>query len=66
MSSKTRKVKCGCGCGKSPLGKHSRFIQGHDAKLHSVVLRIRRGEVKVSSLAKGVRAALPARLRKAA
>jgi hypothetical protein len=26
---------CECGCGGFPKGKSSRFIPGHDAKLHS-------------------------------
>lgn len=26
---------CECGCGGFPKGKKSRFIPGHDAKLHS-------------------------------
>lgn len=44
--------KCLCGCGKSA---HSNFLPGHDARLHSVALKIARGEAKLSELPKGER-----------
>ncbi|WP_437567876.1 hypothetical protein [Sorangium sp. So ce542] len=35
--------RCLCGCG-AELGPKRRFAQGHDAKLHSVVLKVARGQ----------------------
>lgn len=31
----TERPACECGCGGFPKGKRSRFVPGHDAKLHS-------------------------------
>ena len=33
------RAPCLCGCGQTPLGKKSRFIQGHDARLHGEIKR---------------------------
>ena len=54
------KTLCGCGCGDSPKGKRSRFIPGHDARLHSLRLKVERGEVKAAKLSKAERTALAA------
>ncbi|KYG10911.1 hypothetical protein BE21_09480 [Sorangium cellulosum] len=35
--------RCLCGCG-AELGPKRRFAQGHDAKLHSIVLKVARGQ----------------------
>lgn len=40
---------CGCGCGDTTK---SRFVPGHDSKLHSRVLRLARGE-KLTGLSAG-------------
>ena len=41
--------KCLCGCG-AEIGPKRRFSIGHDAKLHSLVLRVHRGQAKKSEL----------------
>jgi hypothetical protein len=45
VSSKSGHCLCGCG-----TGVKSRFVTGHDAKLHSLVLRIARGEAAKDAL----------------
>lgn len=41
--------KCLCGCG-AEIGPKRRFAMGHDAKLHSLVLRVFRGKADKSEL----------------
>jgi hypothetical protein len=41
--------ECLCGCGTKLTGKR-RFSQGHDAKLHSLVLRVHRGQATKEEL----------------
>jgi hypothetical protein len=41
--------ECLCGCGTKLAGKR-RFSQGHDAKLHSLVLRVHRGQASKEEL----------------
>jgi len=43
---------CACGCGK-PTART--FAQGHDAKAHSLILRVQRGELKASDLPAALR-----------
>lgn len=40
---------CLCGCG-AELAAKRRFAQGHDAKLHSIVLKVARGQAAKSTL----------------
>lgn len=66
MARKTKRAKrsgkvkfqpesCLCGCG-GPLKKGRMFLQGHDAKLKSLVLRVKAGKAQRSEIP---RAALP-------
>jgi hypothetical protein len=42
--------KCLCGCGMSPAGRRTRFVQGHDARLKGMVQRtVAKGEKNVFS-----------------
>lgn len=56
MNTKTKTKKdvpeCACGCGHRT---DNTFVQGHDSKLHSLVLRIARGEARISELPKSER-----------
>jgi hypothetical protein len=47
---------CVCGCGKRTLSAKRLFLQGHDAKLHSLFLEIGRGNEKRSAFPKDERA----------
>ena len=33
------RASCLCGCGQTPKGKKSRFLMGHDSRLHSELKR---------------------------
>jgi hypothetical protein len=47
---------CGCGCGAQVPGT---FKMGHDAKLHSMLLKTERGQIKFSELPASVQKANP-------
>lgn len=40
---------CLCGCGVVTASAKRRFLQGHDARLHSIVLKISRGKLEAKA-----------------
>lgn len=40
---------CLCGCGVQTASAKRRFLQGHDARLHSIVLKVSRGKLEASA-----------------
>jgi hypothetical protein len=51
MGAKARKVfeRCLCGCGQ-PVKKGRMFLQGHDMKLKSLVIKVNAGEASMSDV----------------
>lgn len=47
---KREPLVCFCGCGKKTADHKRRFLQGHDARLHSHVLKVAKGEMSKSSI----------------
>lgn len=47
---KAEALVCFCGCGKKTADHKRRFLQGHDARLHSHVLKVGKGEMAKSTV----------------
>jgi hypothetical protein len=52
QTKKNGHLECTCGCGRKTSAS---FLPGHDSKLHALVLKISRGEAKLSELPKSER-----------